>query len=128
MAPAFQQGDSGGSAIGTLVPLVVGIYMIACLWMIFSKAGEAGWQSIIPIWNTIVLLKIAGKPWWWILLMFVPLLNIVIWILAIISLGNSFGKSAGFSILLLMCFAPIGMGILAFGGDRYLGPGGARGY
>ena len=49
--------------------------------MIFTKAGEAGWKSIIPIWNILVLLKIVGREWWWIILMLIPIVGIVIWII-----------------------------------------------
>ena len=42
---------------------------IAGLWMMFEKAGEAGWKAIIPIWNTLVILKIVGRAWWWIILL-----------------------------------------------------------
>jgi hypothetical protein len=126
LIPALQGGgdDGGIGIVGGLVQLVVIVYMIACLWMIFQKAGEEGWKAIIPIWNTIVLLKISGRPWWWLLLLLVPLLNIVILVIVYLDLGKSFGKGPVFSILGLFCCSPIGLGILAFGSDRYLGPGG----
>jgi hypothetical protein len=128
MAPSFlQQSDGGGAAaggLGGLISIVFWIYIIACIWMVFSKAGQPGWYGIIPIWNTLVLLKISGKPWWWIILLLIPLVNIVILIMAMIALGRSFGHGAAFSILLLTCLSPIGFGILAFSGNRYLGPGG----
>jgi hypothetical protein len=125
LSPAMQGGgDEGIGIIGLLVQLVVFAYIVACLWKIFQKAGEEGWKAIIPIWNTIVLLKISGRPWWWLLLLLVPLLNIVILIIVYLDLGKSFGKGPVFSILGLMCCSPVGLGILAFGNDRYLGPGG----
>lgn len=128
MGPVLQRGgDADGAGIGIvggLVQLIVVVYIIACLWMIFQKAGQEGWKSIIPIYNTIVLLQIVGKPWWWILLMLVPLLNFVMLVLVYLELGKSFGKGTMFSVLGLICCAPVGLGILAFGGDRYLGPGG----
>ena len=42
------------------IMLIFAVIMIIAYWKVFTKAGEAGWQSIIPIWNVIVLLKIAG--------------------------------------------------------------------
>ncbi len=51
---------------------------IASQWGIFSKAGKPGWACLIPIYNTIVLLEIVGKPWWWLLLMCIPLVNIAV--------------------------------------------------
>jgi hypothetical protein len=51
---------------------------IASQWGIFSKAGKPGCACLIPIYNTIVLLEIVGKPWWWLLLMCIPLVNIAV--------------------------------------------------
>lgn len=99
------------------------VLVIAAMWTIFTKAGKPGWAAIIPIYNMIVLLEIIGKPWWWILLMLIPIVNIVILVMAYHQLSLSFGKDAGFTvglILLGIVFFPL----LAFGEARYLGPGG----
>jgi len=37
---------------------------VAGLWMMFSKAGQKGWMAIIPILNTVIILRIVGRPWW----------------------------------------------------------------
>ncbi|MFA6319245.1 MAG: DUF5684 domain-containing protein, partial [Elusimicrobiota bacterium] len=58
--------------------LVVAILVIVGMWKTFAKAGRPGWAAIVPVYNVIVLLGIAGKPWWWIFLFLVPLVNIVI--------------------------------------------------
>jgi len=97
------------------------VIWIVAGWQIFVKAGEDGWKVIIPIWNTLVLLKIVGRPWWWILLMLIPFVGIVIWILVAIDLSKSFGHGGWFAVGLI--FLPFIFGlILAFGSDRYLGP------
>src|SRR5438128_11682137 len=44
---------------------------IASAWAAFAKAGRPGWASIVPVYNVIVFLDIAGKPWWWVLIIFV---------------------------------------------------------
>lgn len=44
-------------------------FMIATMWKIFAKAGEPGWACLVPIYNTCVWLKIAGKPMWWFFLL-----------------------------------------------------------
>jgi len=97
------------------------VLMVAAMWKIFVKAGEEGWKAIIPIYNAIVLLKIVGKPWWWLLLYLVPIVNIVFAIWTINMLSKSFGKDEGFTvglILLGIVFYPI----LGFGDARYAGP------
>ena len=77
--------------MGILVVLYVAliVLMVVSMWKIFTKAGKPGWAVIIPIYNIIIMLEIAGKPWWWLLLiMFVPFANIVlaIWMLNLIAL------------------------------------------
>ena len=97
--------------------------MIASLWTIYSKAGQPGWAAIVPIYNVIVLLEIVGKPWWWLFLMLIPIVNIVILVMVYHNLSLSFGKEGGFTvglILLGIVFFPI----LAFGDAKYVGPGG----
>jgi len=103
--------------------LIFAVIMIVAYWRVFTKAGEAGWQSIVPIWNTIVLLKIAGRDWWWILLMLIPLVNIVILFIVYNDISKSFGHGLGFTLGLI--FLPfIFWLILAFSSARYIGPGG----
>jgi hypothetical protein len=47
-----------------LVSLVAGLITVIGVWKTFSKAGRPGWAAIIPIYNVITMLDIAGKPWW----------------------------------------------------------------
>ena len=114
---------SGGAAAGIasvimIVYLAILLLAIISMWKIFTKAGEPGWAAIVPIYNVIVLLKIAGKPAWWFILMLIPFVNIVILFMVSINLAQNFGKSTGFGVglvLLGFIFGPI----LAFGDSRY---------
>jgi hypothetical protein len=106
------------SGIVWIIYIAIIVAVIAGWWMIFTKAGEAGWKSIIPIWNILLLLKSIGREWWWILLMLIPLVNIVIWIIVSLDLAKVFGRGTGFGIglaFLGFIFAPI----LGFGSDTY---------
>ncbi|PUZ19986.1 hypothetical protein DCM91_19785 [Chitinophaga costaii] len=93
-------------------------------WRIFTKAGQPGWAVLIPIYSTLVLLKIIGKPAIWLLYLFIPFYNIYIAIVMINLLSKSFGKDSGFTVGLI--FLPIIFyPILAFSSNiRYIGPGG----
>jgi hypothetical protein len=94
--------------------------MIISTWIVFTKAGQPGWASIIPIYQAYVLLLIAGKPGWWLVLMFIPVANFVVAIMVAIGVAENFGKSAGFGIglaFLPIIFYPI----LAFGSATYGG-------
>ncbi len=51
-----------GGMLFMVVWLAFVLVVIAGMWKTFEKAGEPGWAIIIPIYNVIVLLKIAGKP------------------------------------------------------------------
>jgi hypothetical protein len=87
-----------------------------------DEAGQPGWACIVPIYNILVLLKVAGKPWWWILLMCIPIVNFVILIMVYHGISVNFGKDAGFTIgliLLPIIFIPI----LGFGKAQYIGTG-----
>lgn len=120
----LQQEDAGGgfSPIVLVIMLVVIAIEIAALWRVFEKAGEPGWAAIIPIYNTIVLLRIAGKPVWWILLLLIPFLNVVILLMVAIDLAKAFGKSPVFGVIMLWLLNVIGYPLLGFGDARYTRP------
>jgi hypothetical protein len=96
--------------------------VIAAKWAIFVKAGEPGWAAIVPIYDTIVLLRIVGKPEWWVILIyFVPCVNLVIILIVFVELAKVFGKSGGFAVGLIflgIIFWPM----LAWGDAQYIGP------
>lgn len=97
------------------------IFIIASKWRVYEKAGQPGWAVLIPFYNFYILLKIVGKPDWWVLLLFVPIVNMVVGIYVIHLLSKCFGQGLGFTlglILLSFTFYPI----LGFGDAKYLGP------
>ena len=109
------------SGIVWIIYLAIIVAVIAGWWKIFTKAGEAGWKSIIPIYNFIVILKIVGRDWWWVILMLIPIVNFIMLIIVSLDLAKSFGRGTGFGIglaFLSFIFAPI----LGFGSDTYKGP------
>ncbi len=113
-------GDGGTSIIVLIIQVLILVAVVAGFWMTFVKAGKPGWAAIIPIYNVIVLLEIAGKPLWWIILYLIPCVNIVVAILVAIDVAKSFGKGAGFGLGL--AFLPfIFYPILGFGDAKYQG-------
>jgi len=114
----LQDTGTGGSIIFAITELAIIVFLLIAMWKVYVKAGEPGWAAIIPIYNIIVLLRIAGKPWWWILLLLIPLVNIVIGILVHIDVAKNFGRGVGFG-LGLMFLGIIFYPILAFGDARY---------
>ncbi|MGZ8602769.1 MAG: DUF5684 domain-containing protein [Actinomycetota bacterium] len=121
-----QSNDGAGSAILWLLYVAFIVVYLVAAWIVYTKAGEEGWKALIPIYNVWVLLKIVGRPGWWLLLFLIPFVNFVIWIIVSIDLAKSFGKGTGFALGLIF-FAPIFYMILAFGDATYRGPAAAPG-
>ncbi|WP_370948252.1 DUF5684 domain-containing protein [Amycolatopsis sp. cg5] len=116
---------SPGAAIGLgIFGLVVGVFFIFVAWKVFTKAGQPGWAAIIPFYNAYIMLKIAGRPGWWLLLYFIPVVNVVISIIVMLDIAKSFGKGTAFAVFGLILFPFVGMTMLAFGSAQYIGPGG----
>ncbi len=96
--------------------------IVGVLYMgIFTKAGRPAWGAFVPIYNGIKILEIAGRPWYWYLLFFIPFAGIYFSIVALNDLAKSFGKDAGYTVglvLLPVVFVPM----LSYGSARYLGP------
>ena len=110
---------AGAGLIFMLVILAVVVFYIACIWKIFTKAGQPGWAAIIPIYNIIVYLQVCQRPVWWIILYIIPFVNIVIAIILLFDLAKVFGRSGAFAVglwFLGVIFLPI----LAFGDSRYV--------
>ena len=99
---------------------VIALFVVS-MWKLFVRAGKPGWTSLIPIYNNVVMTEIAGKPLWWVLMLFVPIVNIVFAFLILYHFSKAYGKSDGFSIgvaLLSIIFLPL----LAFSDAKYQGP------
>ena len=138
-----------GGVLGGLVTflalflLVFYILLVIALWKIFTKAGEAGWKSLIPIYNAYVLCKILGVSFWvWVIAIPVissilisiiaknnsnlsgileGIVSLVVTVKLSFSLAKSFGKGTGFAIGLIF-FPNIFQLILGFGSAQYVGP------
>lgn len=123
-----QGGDDGGllgalfSGVGCVCWSVFALLAIIAMWKVFVKAGQPGWAAIIPIYNIYILLKIVGRPGWWLVLWLIPIVDIVVAILVSIDLAKSFGKSAAWGVIMLFFLNIIGYFILGFGDAKYQGP------
>lgn len=124
MVPLQTGGGGGGGAIAGIVMLLVYLAIIvavvAGMWKAFEKAGKPGWAAIIPIYNLYVMIKISDNAWWWLILFFIPLLNIVAAFKINIDVAKVFGQGIGFGIglaLLGVIFWPL----LGFGDYEYQG-------
>ncbi len=113
-----QDGEAAGGLVFVIVVLIFSIVVIAGMWKTFEKAGQPGWGVIIPIYNWILMLEIAGRPIWWFFLLLIPFVGIIIAIIVTVDIATNFGKGVGFAIGLI--FLPwIFFPILGFGDAQY---------
>ena len=79
------------------------IYIALALYTIAQKTNTANaWLAWIPLLNIILILSIAKKPIWWILLLFIPLVNIVIAVLVWMAVAEARNKPSWWGILMLV--------------------------
>jgi len=104
-----------------IILLAVVVAAIAGAWKTFVKAGRPGWESIVPFYNTyIMVVEIAKMEVLWFILLFVPIANIVAVFKVMFAVAEKFGKSVGFGVG--MAFLPfIFFPILGFGDAKYAG-------
>ena len=132
MIPALLlQENTGAGGLGALlavggammiVALALAVVLIIGLWKVYVKAGQPGWAVLIPFYNVYILLKIAGRPGWWLVLCLIPLVNIAIAVIVAIDVAKAFGQSAVFGVVLLFLLSGIGYLVLGFGNYKYVGP------
>ena len=97
---------------------ILSLIIIISYAKIFKKAGKPWWASIVPIYNVIVMIKVAKLPLWYIVLFLVPIANIYATFKIYIEIAKKFGKGTGFGIgmaLVGIIFIPL----LAFSDNEY---------
>ena len=71
--------------------LIIQVIHFLGTWKLYVKAGRKSWEAAIPIYNGIVLMQIIKRPKWWVILLFIPIVNLlmfpVIWIETIRTFG-----------------------------------------
>ena len=110
--------DTSAQIVAIILYLGFISFFVICYWKVFEKANQPGWGVLIPFYNLYLMLKIADKPGWWLILLLIPLVNIVFAIILSIAIAEKFGKSTGFGLglaFLGFIFYPI----LAFGDAKY---------
>lgn len=126
LSDAMALGALAGFVAGYMwVILIILVLTIIAQWKIFTKAGQAGWKCLIPIYNTVVLFRISGISPWWVLgylAAIIPgvggLITLGITIYAMIMLAKAFGKGAGFTVGLIL-LNTVFILILGFGSSQY---------
>jgi hypothetical protein len=104
------------SGMSWLMWLVVYVWIAICLQIIANKTNTPnGWLAWIPIANIYLMCKIADKPGWWIILFFIPIVNIVFAIIVWMGIAKATGKASWLGILMIIPLVNLVIpGILAF--------------
>jgi signal peptidase I len=73
--------------------LIVQVIHFAGTWKLYENAGRKRWEAAIPVYNAIVLMKIINRPTWWTILLFVPVVNLIMFPVVWVETLRSFGKN-----------------------------------
>lgn len=94
--------------------LVIQVLHAACTWKMYVAAGRKAWEAAIPIYNAVVLMKIINRPWWWVILLFAPIVNLimipVVWVESLRSFGYNNTKD---TFLVLITFG-LWLGVVSY--------------
>ena len=106
--------------------IAIGLVMLIGMWKVFTKAGQPGWAVLIPVYNFILLLRIAGLAWYWVftpLIILIPILGAIAYLVWVVwvhhRISTNFGQGVGFTIGLTL-LGPIFWLILGFGSSKYV--------
>lgn len=69
-------------------------------WKLYIKADRRAWEAFIPIYNAVILMKIINRPWWWTILLFLPIVNLIMFAVVWVETARSFGKNSNIDTIL----------------------------
>ncbi len=104
------------SGLWSLVSIVLYVWIALCFYVIAKKTNTPNpWLAFIPIANIILACQIAGKPWWWVFLFFIPIVNFILGIVVMWKICEARNKPGWLAILMIIPIANLIIpGILAF--------------
>ncbi|MEK6154936.1 signal peptidase I [Flavobacteriaceae bacterium 3-367] len=74
--------------------LIVQVIHFLGTWKLYVKAGRKAWEAAIPVYNAIVLMQIIKRPKWWVILLFIPIINLLMFPVVWVETIRSFGKNS----------------------------------
>lgn len=106
----FQQDDGNFAGLiwsiyvrsGICVGLLFFVVTLIGAWGVFRKANHPGWSALLPIYNVWILLKIVGRPGWWLILYFIPVVGQLAWMVNMWDLARSFEQGVGYAVGLII--------------------------
>lgn len=85
--------------------LAVQVIHFAGTWKLYVRAGRKAWEAAVPVYNAVILMKIINRPWWWTILLFVPIVNLIMFPVIWTETARSFGfnKYKDTALVVLTC-------------------------
>lgn len=80
--------------------LIIQVIHFLGIWKLYKKAGKKSWQAIVPIYNAVVLMRIINRPVWWVILLFIPIINLLMFPVIWVETSRSFGKNKSVDTIL----------------------------
>ena len=74
--------------------ILIQVIHFLATWKLYIKAGRKAWEAIVPVYNAIVLMQIINRPKWWVILLFIPIINLLMFPIIWIETIRSFGKNS----------------------------------
>lgn len=71
-------------------------------WRLYQKAGRKAWEALIPVYNAVILMKIIKRPWWWTILLFIPIVNLIMFPVVWVETIRSFGQKSNTDTILVI--------------------------
>jgi len=82
--------------------LIIQVIHFLGTWKLYVKAGRSAWEAAIPIYNGIVLMQIIKRPKWWIILLFIPIINLLMFPVIWVETIRSFGRNSKMDTILVI--------------------------
>ena len=71
-------------------------------WKLYQRSGFKAWQAAIPIYNALILMKIINRPMWWVVMFFMPIINLIIFPVVWVETARSFGRRSTLDTFLVI--------------------------
>ena len=82
--------------------LIIQVIHFLGTWKLYVKAGRNAWEAAIPVYNGIVLMQIIKRPKWWIILLFIPIINLLMFPVIWVETIRSFGRNSKMDTILVI--------------------------
>ncbi|MBB1138519.1 signal peptidase I [Myroides sp. WP-1] len=86
-------------------------------WKLYVKAGRKAWEAAVPVYNGVVLMKIINRPWWWVILLFIPIVNLIMFPVVWVEILRSFGKKSTVDTILGVVTLGLYVAYVNYAGD-----------